>query len=511
MPHILQDLLQDNEPLFPYYLQKLEQSVSHSANDADAVDVRLIAELTHKAYEVMRQLQLDVADTTAHELYNVLLSYVSKNETAELLLDTEYVLFSIDDEIVSFNLIDLIETWHHKLPFEQRSLRHARQSLRGEIARRYMEHPSAHTPTIHSLVKEANLVSDDALEHKTVIAVNGEEGGSVNQSSILAIGDIFTDAFIKLNEDEARVEETESGEKRLSLPLGSKPPYDGVDIVQAVGPGPNAAVSTARLGVKTGLISFLGDDQVGTDAITYLRSEKVSTDTVSVQPGLKTSYYYVLRYGAERTILVKNEAFNYTWIEPKQEPEWIYLALMSNTSWQFHEDLLAYLESHPNVKLAFQPGTFHFKWGVEKLASLYKRTHILILNREEAVDVTGESYDSIQGLANALHELGPQKVVITDGPNGSYASYDYRLVTIPNYPDPAPPVDRTGAGDAFASTIVAALALGETMDTALTWAPINSASVVQKIGAQAGLLSRDKISEFLANAPDWYKLSNFEG
>jgi len=230
-----------------------------------------------------------------------------------------------------------------------------------------------------------------------------------------------------------------------------------------------------------------------------------------MQEGLKTSYYYVLRYGAERTILVKNEAFTYTWVDPAEEPEWVYLALISDASWEFHEALLNYLEAHPNVKLAFQPGTFHFKWGVEKLADLYRRTHIIVLNREEAVDVTGQPYDSIRDLANALHELGPQKVVITDGPSGSYASYDFKLVTIPNYPDPAPPTDRTGAGDAFASTIVAALALGETMDTALTWAPINSASVVQKLGAQAGLLHREEVEKFLAEAPDWYKLTDFEG
>jgi len=328
---------------------------------------------------------------------------------------------------------------------------------------------------------------------------------------ILSIGDIFSDAFIKLNEDVARVEVDSDGQKRISLPLGTKPPYDGVEIVKGVGPGPNAAVAISRLGLRSGLVSFLGDDQVGDEAIAYLRDENVENDLISVQAGLKTSYYYVLRYGAERTILVKNENFDYTWVDPAEEPEWVYLALMSEGSWQFHEDLLTYLQAHPAVKFAFQPGTFHFKWGVEKLAGLYGRSHILVLNREEAVDITGRSYDSIKDLAIGLHDLGPQKVVITDGPSGSYASYDFKLVTIPNYPDPAPPVDRTGAGDAFASTIVAALADGETMETALTWAPINSASVVQQIGAQAGLLTREQIGQYLADAPEWYQLTDYDG
>lgn len=334
---------------------------------------------------------------------------------------------------------------------------------------------------------------------------------TVNRPYILSIGDIFSDAFIKLNEDVARIDTDPNGEKRISLPLGSKPPYDGVDIVRAVGPGPNAAVAISRLGITSGLDSFLGDDGVGQDAIDNLHKEGVLTDTMLIEKGIPTNYYFVLRFGAERTILVKNEQFDYKWIAPENEPDWIYLALISDASWQFHLDLLAYLEAHPNVKLAFQPGTFHFKWGVEKLAGIYKRTHILVLNREEAVDVTGRSYDSIKDLAYGLHDLGPQKVVITDGPNGSYASYDFKLVTIPNYPDPAPPVDRTGAGDAFASTIVAALALGESMDTALTWAPINSASVVQKVGAQAGLLTREQINEYLQSAPDWYKVVDFNG
>ena len=448
----------------------------------------------------MRTLQLDPANSTALEVYSALRAHVAKTEREEL-LTTDYIIFIVGRELISFNAVDLLDDIRHNRQFTSRTFDHARRALLGEITHRYTVHPSTHEPTVRALLsKEPNNIEQPVVKEKVMA-----------ESYVLAIGDIFTDAFIKLNEEVARVETDENGDKRLSLPLGSKPPYDGVDIVQGVGPAPNAAVSTARLGVKTGLVSFLGDDQVGKDAIEYLKTEHILTDSISMQEGLKTSYYYVLRYGAERTILVKNEAFTYTWVDPAEEPEWVYLALISDASWEFHEGLLNYLEAHPNVKLAFQPGTFHFKWGVEKLADLYRRTHIIVLNREEAVDVTGQPYDSIRDLANALHELGPQKVVITDGPSGSYASYDFKLVTIPNYPDPAPPTDRTGAGDAFASTIVAALALGETMDTALTWAPINSASVVQKLGAQAGLLHREEVEKFLAEAPDWYKLTDFEG
>ena len=325
---------------------------------------------------------------------------------------------------------------------------------------------------------------------------------------ILAIGDTFTDAFIKLDDETAKVETDAAGKKWLSVEFGAKFPYQTVDVVKAVGPSPNAAVAISRLGAKSGLMTYIGDDETGQSTLSYLQDENIATDTVSVQPGAKSNYWYVLRYGADRTMLTKNEGYNYVWQEPEQVPDWVYLAQSGDAAWELHEELLEYLEKHPEVKLAFQPGTVHFKWGREKLAGIYRRAEILILNREEAALVTDLPIDSLADLTKALHELGPKTVVITDGPDGAYASDGERLLQIPNYPDPADPVDRTGAGDAFASTIVTALAMGESLDTALRWAPINSMSVVQHIGAQAGLLTRDALEGFLAEAPETYAVTH---
>ncbi len=498
MARALKQLLGNDHPLFSVNLAALEK-----ATGGAGVDTKLLGDITDRAVAVLRRLGLDPANTTGKEAYQALNSFAKNEVSQSRLKDCDFVLMLFGDDLVSFNLQDVIENSHHQLEFEDRTMGHAQRHLRAEIICRYADHDRTRDEVVHKLADEIGLKQPNDEEYPSV-----HEPVSLNDKpKILAIGDIFTDAFIKLNEEVARVDTDPDGSKRISLPLGTKPPYDQVDIVQAVGPAPNAAVSVARLGLSVGLDSFIGDDEVGREALEYLRNERVDTTTMLVEKGIKTSYYFVLRYGAERTILVKNEQFDYKWSPPDYTPEWVYLALMSDASWEFHESLADYLESNPEIKLAFQPGTFHFKWGAEKLKRIYKRTHILILNREEAVDVTGESYDDLKSLTKALHNLGPQIVVITDGPNGSYASYDWKLVTIPNYPDPAPPLDRTGAGDAFASTIVAALALGESMDTALTWAPINSASVVQKLGAQEGLLSRDELEEYLKKAPEDYKVT----
>jgi 2-dehydro-3-deoxygluconokinase len=164
-----------------------------------------------------------------------------------------------------------------------------------------------------------------------------------------------------------------------------------------------------------------------------------------------------------------------------------------------------WLHKNPEVKLAFQPGTFQMQAGVERLKRIYARTEVLILNREEAAFVSGGDKHNLHDLFNRLHHLGPKIVVITDGPDGAYASDGHDRFSMPLYPDPAPPYERTGAGDAFASTFVAALIKGNTIEGALQWAPINSMSVVQKVGAQAGLLSEKELEEYLRNSPEWYR------
>ena len=68
-------------------------------------------------------------------------------------------------------------------------------------------------------------------------------------------------------------------------------------------------------------------------------------------------------------------------------------------------------------------------------------------------------------------------------------------------PDPRPPYEITGAGDALASTTVCALELGKNLGEALRWGSANASAVLQEVGAQKGLLSRPQLEKNLANPP----------
>jgi ribokinase len=323
---------------------------------------------------------------------------------------------------------------------------------------------------------------------------------------VISIGDIVTDAFIRLKDDQAHEYSNEHG-KWLAMQFGTKLPYDHVEILEGVGNASNAAVAFARLGINTGFVTNVGDDKYGRDMISALHKNKVDTRFVRINADKQSNYHYVLWYKDERTILIKHEEYDYHWphLHPAEIPEWVYFSSVSEHALSYHDQIADWLEANPGVKLAFQPATFQMQTGVERLKRLYARTEVLVLNREEAAFVSGGDRHNLHDLFNRLHHIGPKIVVITDGPDGAYASDGHSRFSMPLYPDPAPPYDRTGAGDAFASTFVAALIKGNTIEGALQWAPINSMSVVQKVGAQAGLLHEKELEEFLRNSPEWYR------
>lgn len=327
-----------------------------------------------------------------------------------------------------------------------------------------------------------------------------------HQLDVLAIGDVVTDAFVKLEDDQARIDHEENG-MRLSMPFGMKVPFHHSIVLEGVGNAANASVAFARLGLSSGLVSNVGADAWGRDIIRSLHDKHVDTRFVHINPDKVSNYHYVLWYGDERTILIKHEEYDYKWPRFRQadEPRWVYFSSIAEKAIdEYHDEVADWLEENTQIKFAFQPGTYQMNAGVERLSRLYARAEVVILNREEAVLVFGGDHSDIHDLLSRMHSAGIKIAVITDGPNGAYASNGEERYRMPLYPDPAPPVERTGAGDAFASTLVAALMNGENLVEALRWAPINSMNVVQHVGAQDGLLGRDQLFEYLRNAPDWY-------
>ena len=315
---------------------------------------------------------------------------------------------------------------------------------------------------------------------------------------LLSIGDATMDVYLAPTESETLCQLNDR-DALICFSYGDKIPVRNLDF-SVGGNAANNAVGTRRLGIKSALVSTLGEDITGEDIIKKLESEEVDTTFVIQQENANTNYSTVINYGGERTIFTFHAPRSYGF--PVQLPivPWVYLTSMGETFQPFYGHLVDWLKKNESVKLAFNPGSRQLRAGIEKLSDVMKASHLIYVNRKEAEILTGmeDSYGKDKELLKVLHDLGPKICIITDGGNGSFVYDGSRFIRAGILPVDA--YERTGAGDSFGSGCLAAIIKGKSFEEALLWGTVNSASVIGYIGAQKGLLHDSEIQPWLARA-----------
>ncbi len=259
---------------------------------------------------------------------------------------------------------------------------------------------------------------------------------------------------------------------------------------EVAGNAANNAVGSARLGMKTAFWTILGSDSGGKQIHQKMIDEGVDPVYVELHEGEETNNSIVLNYHAERTILIYHVNRQYK-VPKLEKAEWMYLTSMGHGWEVISEDIITYVNEN-KVKMAFNPGTFQLKSGMEVLRPLFQVCEVLFVNKEEAETLVNNGKPGdISFLLMALKKEGPKIVVITDGSKGAYAyegkdAYSMGICK-------ASVVEKTGAGDAFGTAFVVALHNGKSIQDAMMWGTANSGSVVEKIGPQAGLLRKGEI------------------
>lgn len=311
---------------------------------------------------------------------------------------------------------------------------------------------------------------------------------------LLTIGDIAVDVFIKIKEAEEDC--NKDGDCKICLDFGSKIPYESQDICYATGNSSNVAVSASRLGLKTAILTNIGDDQDGQSCLAVLNKEGVFDNYVKINKNKPTSKHYILWYKDDRTILVKHENYKYEML-PLEEffqinPSYVYLSSLGQGSEEYLDNILDYLNDNTNIKLIFSPGTFQIRLGYNNLSNIYKRTDIFICNFDEAQKILNkEDEPDVKKIIKELFSLGPKMVLITKGIDGSYAFDGKDIWHMQAFKEKI--FESTGAGDSFAGAFIAAMSLGKSISQGLIWASINARSVIKEIGPQKGLLNKDQM------------------
>ena len=233
---------------------------------------------------------------------------------------------------------------------------------------------------------------------------------------------------------------------------------------------------------------MVGRDLAGQAVLDELNHESVDTQLVKLSERYNTGYsVLLLAPNGERTILTyRGASTHYTANDfdlTGLAADWLYV---SNLAGQL--DILEKLFTQARsagMRIACNPGKKELA-QTDRLRQLLSMVDVLALNKQEMQQLVPG--DDIVTLVRRGLELVPT-MLVTDGTNGSAASDGRSLVQAGMYED-ITSVDRTGAGDAFASGFVSQWLSGASLSHAVQFASANASAVVAHIGAKAGILSR---------------------
>lgn len=318
---------------------------------------------------------------------------------------------------------------------------------------------------------------------------------------LITIGDSTIDTFIKIHD--ATVECDINREAcRICVPYGSKIPVDSI-AYSVAGNAANVAVGAAKLGLTTAIYTNLGDDDQGKTIRSALLSAGVSSDYICVNAGKKSNLSVVLTFQGERTIFVYHQDWFYK-LPNLADAKWVYLTSMAETftNSNIMDEVFHYVEKS-GAKLAFGPGTYQLKADIKRFVKILEHCEVLIVNMEEAKRILGIDQKEMPqpvDLLSKLLLLGPKTAVITDGEEGSYATDGKSNLKLGIFPTQV--VEKTGAGDAYSSGLIAGLHYGLPLSEAMVWGTINASHEIQEVGTQKGIMDRDEIERHRKTVPE---------
>ncbi|HEY1074259.1 MAG TPA: carbohydrate kinase family protein [Patescibacteria group bacterium] len=312
----------------------------------------------------------------------------------------------------------------------------------------------------------------------------------------VAIGDATLDVFMQL--DDANVMcDIDKHNCKLCLNYGDKIAAKRTDFIIG-GNAANAAVGARRLNLSSAFMGTIGNDDTGKQVQNVFHTEGVSTEYLTIEKDQKTNYSVVINFQGERTILLNHIPRTYHW-NIAQAPRWIYLTSMGEGFEAIYDKVIG-LVREKHTMLAYNPGTHQLKKGLAFLKPSIAAATLFFVNKEEAILLLGaDTHITMSELLKRVKALGPEVVVITDGPKGSYVYNGSEMYQLDIFDGPV--IERTGCGDSFATAFTVAFAEGKTIPEAMLWGNANSTSVLAHIGPQAGLLDRAGIEKLIAKNP----------
>jgi sugar/nucleoside kinase (ribokinase family) len=267
----------------------------------------------------------------------------------------------------------------------------------------------------------------------------------VRAARIVCVGDIVTDVLAALD---GPLEHGSDSPARIRVTGG--------------GQAANTAAWLAHLGAEVTLVGAIGDDDAGRDRVAELTAAGVQC-AVQVCPGTATGAIVVLSGAGERTMISDRGAnllLDAEWVRSAvAEGGHLHLSAYTLLDSASCGTGLAALDAARELGLTSSVDAASAAplraAGAQRFLSWCEGVTVLLANRDEADVLAGPGHpqDQAQKLAGYA-----TSAIVKLGADGAVWAGAHGVVTAPA---PAVPVlDTTGAGDAFAAGLLAALVTG---------------------------------------------------
>jgi fructokinase len=252
----------------------------------------------------------------------------------------------------------------------------------------------------------------------------------------------------------------------------------------------NVCLHLHELGESAEMVSRLGDDRLGQEAVSRIKKEGLSGDYIQLDDKHETGFVQVAldAEGAPDYDIIQPVAWDFINI---QEPE---VKQLLENSWavvfgslaQRANSLLKNLLYLDCIKVLDMNLRYpHYKR--KDVKSLISHCDLLKMNADELAllqewyEISEEGEEAVRAVAAACE---CPTVCVTRGEHGSWLLHDDRWFEHPGYPIEV--VDAVGAGDAFLAALLHGLKSGRPEDELLPFANAVGAYVARQSGANPG-------------------------
>ncbi len=261
----------------------------------------------------------------------------------------------------------------------------------------------------------------------------------------------------------------------------------------------NTAIGCARLGLKAGFISRLGNDEFGRYILNYARGEGIDVSQVEFVDGYPTSVNFkeIMEDGNVRTFFYRDKSPTLTMTGQDLDETYISQAKILHITGIYPaigeknigviKKAIEYAKKN-GVKVSFDPNIRLRMWSKEEarkvLLEILPHVDILLAGDEEMEIILSEKDPAI--IIEKARELGISVIAIKQGDKGSVGYMEGNTVNAAPV-KAAKVVDTVGAGDGFNAGFIYGFLHQWSLEKSLHFANTIGSMVVSVKGDNEGL------------------------